>query len=208
MTVIQDTAGPGAVNRQAGIRVVLLDRDGTIIEDPGYLADPAGVRLLPGAAAGLGRLAAAGIRLVIITNQSGIGRGLLTEHQVAAVHRRLREELERAGISIAGIYHCPHRPEDGCDCRKPARGLVDRAAAELGFRTDETIVVGDKGSDLGLAEALGVPGILVLTGAGRAALEANATLPRYVAADLVEAANVIITDLRPERSEGPAPPCT
>ncbi|MDH4132545.1 MAG: HAD-IIIA family hydrolase [Gemmatimonadota bacterium] len=195
------------VNRQAASRVVLLDRDGTIIEDPGYLADPDGVRFLPGAVAGLRRLGAAGFRLVVVTNQSGVGRGLVTEEQVAAVHARLRAELEQSGVHLAGVYYCPHRPDEGCGCRKPATGLATRAAAELGFPIADAIVVGDKASDLQLARALGVPSILVLTGEGRATAEAHPGLADYVVADLVEAAGVI-TWFRSERSEEPAPPCT
>jgi len=184
------TAQLDRVNRQADARVVLLDRDGTIIEDPGYLADPGGVRFLPRAIEGLRRLGAAGFRLVVITNQSGIGRGFVTEEQVAAVHARMRGELQRSGVDLAGFYHCPHHPDDACDCRKPAAGLVERAAAELGFRPDETIVVGDKASDIGLARALGVPSFLVLTGEGRATAEAHPGLADYVVADLTEVARI------------------
>ena len=201
------TGGMGRVNRQARPGVVLLDRDGTIMEDPGYLGDPELIRFLPGAREGLRRLAAAGLRLVVITNQSGIGRGVLTGLQVAAVHQRLREDLTRSGVALAGIYHCPHRPEDGCGCRKPATGLVDRAAFELCFSPSETVVVGDKESDIGLARALGVPSFLVLTGEGGATAAAHPGLADYVVADLVEASR-IITNLRPERSEGPALPAT
>ena len=193
------------VNRQARPGTVLLDRDGTIIEDPGYLGDPELIRFLPGAKAGLRRLAAAGLRLVVITNQSGIGRGVLTEQQVAAVNARLREKLTRSGVTLAGIYHCPHGPEDGCGCRKPATGLADRAAAELDFKGSDTVVVGDKASDIGLARALGVPGILVLTGAGSTALEADPTLADYVVKDLTGAADVI-TSLRQPAIHDPRQP--
>jgi len=189
------TGETNRVNRQARPGVVLLDRDGTIIDDPGYLDDPENLRLLPGAVEGMRRLSAAGLRLVVITNQSGIGRGVLTERQVASVHQRLREELTRSGVSLAGVYHCPHRPEDGCGCRKPARGLVDRAAADLSFSPSETVVVGDKASDIGLAHALGVPGILVMTGAGTSTREAHPDLADYVVEDLT-AASELITSLR------------
>jgi D-glycero-D-manno-heptose 1,7-bisphosphate phosphatase len=182
---------PGRVNRQARPGVVLLDRDGTIIEDPGYLDDPGRLQFLPGAVEGLRQLAAGGFRLVVITNQSGIGRGALTEQQVADVHQRLREELTRSGVALAGIYHCPHRPGDGCSCRKPATGLVDRAAAELGFPRSESVVVGDKASDIGLARALGVPAFLVLTGEGRATAAAQPGRADYVVGDLTEVARIM-----------------
>ena len=111
---------------------ILLDRDGTIIVDRHYLSNPAEVELLPGAVAGLRRLADAGFALVVVSNQSGVARGLLTEADVAAVNARTAALLANEGIQIAGWYYCPHGPEAGCDCRKPAAGMAERAAAELG----------------------------------------------------------------------------
>lgn len=146
---------------------VLLDRDGTIIVEKEYLADPAGVELLAGAAAGLRALCALGCRLAVVTNQSGVGRGYYTLEDMHAVNRRMMELLEREGVALDGIYFCPHAPESGCACRKPLPGLGLQAARELGFDPRDAVIIGDKRADLGLARALGARGILVRTGYGR-----------------------------------------
>ena len=168
----------------------LLDRDGTLIVERDYLSDPEGVELLPGAAAGLRRMREMGLALVVVTNQSGVGRGYFTEASLRAVHERMESLLAREGVRLDGIYHCPHAPDDGCDCRKPATGLAERAARELGFALARSAVIGDKGSDVALARALGVPAVLVTTGYGARELAAGAE-PDAVAADLLEAATAL-----------------
>ncbi|MEG6552093.1 HAD-IIIA family hydrolase, partial [Desulfocurvibacter africanus] len=114
-------------------RYVVLDRDGTIIVDKHYLADPEGVELLPGAVEGLARLAGAGLGLVVATNQSGIGRGYFGEEDLHLVNARLSEVLAEHGVHIERYYFCPHGPEADCACRKPCTGLLDQAARELGL---------------------------------------------------------------------------
>lgn len=173
------------------IEAVLLDRDGTLIVDRTYLSDPAGVEFLPGAIAGLRRLQHAGIRRVIVSNQSGIGRGLLSHSQVAAVHDRLRALLVDEGLTLDGIYYCPHAPGEGCICRKPGTGLAKEAAVRLGFDLTRTLVVGDTDADLGLADRLGVTGILVLTGSGPATLEAGNARLQFAVSGLDEMARII-----------------
>ena len=168
----------------------LLDRDGTLIVERDYLADPEGVELLPGAAEGLRRMRGLGLALVVVTNQSGVGRGYFSETTLRAVHERMESLLAREGVRLDGIYYCPHAPDDGCDCRKPATGLADRAARELGFALHRSAVVGDKGSDVALARALGVPAVLVGTGYGQRELAAGVQADA-VAADLVEAATAL-----------------
>ena len=145
---------------------ILLDRDGTVIVEKSYLADPAGVELAPGAGAGLRRLAAAGFTLVVVSNQSGIARGFMTDADVAAVNARTAELLRAEGVEIAGWYHCPHGPEASCACRKPAPGLAHQAARDLGLDLRRSVVIGDKPSDIGLGDAVGAGGVLVLTGHG------------------------------------------
>lgn len=145
---------------------VFLDRDGTVIVERHYLNDPAGVTLESGAVDGLLRFAAAGVPLVIVTNQAGIGRGFYTEADYAQVTRRLVELLAAEGIALAGIYHCPHAPAAGCRCRKPAPAMVERAAAELGLAPERAVVIGDKAADIGLAHAVGASAVLVTTGYG------------------------------------------
>ncbi len=168
-------------------RFALLDRDGTIMVDRHYLADPAGVELLPGAIEGLRRLRALGLGLAIITNQSGLARGLMTSEQARAVQQRLRELLAAGGVTLDGIYVCPHAPEDQCACRKPAVGLVKQAAAELGFDPAAAFVIGDKASDIGLARNLGAVGILVRTGEGLETEKSGACEPDAVVGNLAEA---------------------
>lgn len=172
--------------------VILLDRDGTIIVERHYLADPGGVELLPHAAAGLRRLVEGGYRLVVVTNQSGIARGKFTPAQLAAVHCRLEELLAAEGIELAGIYVCPHSPSDGCGCRKPGVALVDAAQRELGFRREECFVIGDKRSDVELGHAIGGRSVLVRTGYGHQATFGNSAGPDYVADDLWDAAEWIV----------------
>ena len=170
---------------------VLLDRDGTVIVEKNYLADPAGVELEPAAAAGLRRLAAAGFALVVVSNQSGVARGLMTEADVAAVNARADTLLRTEGVEIAGWYHCPHGPDAQCSCRKPAPGLAHRAAHELGLDLSRSVVIGDKPSDIGLADAIGAGGVLVLTGHGPHAADWARSSRVSVAADLGAAAVLI-----------------
>lgn len=139
------------------IEAVLCDRDGTLVDDIPYNGDPARVVPLPGVAAGLARLRAAGVRLAIVSNQSGVARKLLTSRQVEAVNERVVELLGPFGA----VEWCPHAPGDGCLCRKPAPGLVQRAARALGVRVDRCAVVGDIGADVEAARAAGALGVLV-----------------------------------------------
>lgn len=170
-------------------RTVFLDRDGTILEDRGYLADPDGVVFLPGAASGLRRLQAAGIALVVVSNQSGVARGMISPAALAAVEERFRSLLAAEGVALAGSYYCPHRAEDGCDCRKPRAGLARRAAAELGLDLGHCMVVGDKRADIGLARELGATAVLVRTGEGVTSLAAGAS-PDVVVNGLDELADL------------------
>jgi D-glycero-D-manno-heptose 1,7-bisphosphate phosphatase len=142
---------------------VLLDRDGTLVVDVPYNGDPERVSPMPGARAALDRLRAAGVRLAVVSNQSGIARGIVTEDEVAAVNRRVEELLGPLGPFLT----CPHGPDDGCGCRKPAPGLVLEACERLGVAPGEAAVVGDIGSDVEAAAAAGARGVLVPTAATR-----------------------------------------
>jgi D-glycero-D-manno-heptose 1,7-bisphosphate phosphatase len=145
----------------AGRAAVFLDRDGTLIEDPGYLADPAGVRVRPGVPEALRRLESAGFLLVVVTNQSGIGRGLHTEADYRAVNEAMFAAL---GVRFAGAYHCPHEPGDGCDCRKPAPGMLIAAAREHGIDLAASYLIGDAVTDAKAAIAAGCAPILLGSG--------------------------------------------
>ncbi len=138
---------------------VLLDRDGTLIHDVPYNGDPSKVVPMPGAREALDRLREAGVRLAVVSNQSGVGRGLVTLEEVEAVNRRIEELLGPLGPWLV----CPHRPNEGCGCRKPRAGLVVRAAETLGVDPRRCAVVGDVGSDVEAAHAAGARAVLVPT---------------------------------------------
>jgi HAD superfamily hydrolase (TIGR01662 family) len=158
--------------------VVLFDRDGTLVHDVPYNGDPDAVRPVAQAGEVLARLRAAGIRVALVTNQSGIGRGLIDPADVDAVNERLAELIG----PWDGCYVCPHAPDDGCDCRKPGPELVRRACADLGADPARVVMVGDIGADVDAARAAGAHGILVPTAATRL--------------DEVAAAPVVVPDLR------------
>jgi D-glycero-D-manno-heptose 1,7-bisphosphate phosphatase len=184
-------------------RFVLLDRDGTIIVEKDYLSDPDDVELVAGAAEALRRLASLGLGLVVVTNQSGIGRGYFDMAQLDRIHGRLREQLAREGVRLDGIYSCPHHPDAGCGCRKPGTGLVERAAAIHGFDPRASFVVGDLASDLGLGRALGATTLLVRTGHGARTEAADAVDADLVVDDLGAAAERIEALLRARDPEDP-----
>ncbi len=190
---------------------VFVDRDGTLNREVHYLRRVADLRLLPGTAAAIRRLNAAGFAVVVVTNQSGVARGLIAPATLTAIHHELERRLTAAGARLAGIYFCPHHPEAGpspirCRCRKPAPGLIRRAARELGLDLGRSYCVGDSTVDLGLAAATRTRGVLVLTGHGRrtaASLDPDLpparkrpAPPAHVAANFRAAAEWIIDDAR------------
>jgi D-glycero-D-manno-heptose 1,7-bisphosphate phosphatase len=152
---------------------VFLDRDGTLIEDVGYLDRLDRIAFFPWTVDAIRALNRAGLAVVVITNQSGIARGLFTEAFVEETHRHLSARLAAGGARVDAYYYCPHHP-DGvveayrhrCDCRKPAGGMVNQAARDLSLDPARSFVVGDKWLDVGLARAVGARGILVRTGTG------------------------------------------
>jgi D-glycero-D-manno-heptose 1,7-bisphosphate phosphatase len=175
-----------------------LDRDGTIIEEVGYLKDPSQVRLIPGAAEGILRLNEAGVPVVVVTNQSGVGRGYFPEAAVERVHAEVARQLAARGARWDAVYYCPHHPDERCDCRKPAPGMFRRAAAEHALDLPRSFVVGDKVSDLKAGVQLGCRTVLVLTGygveEGERGREAGFT-PYHIALDLADAAEWILRRL-------------
>jgi D-glycero-D-manno-heptose 1,7-bisphosphate phosphatase len=174
---------------------VFLDRDGTLNEDAGYLHDPARLVLFPGVADAVRRLNEAGIPVFLVTNQSGIGRGYYAAEDMEALHLELARLLAAAGAQLDDIYHCPHTPDAGCPCRKPAPGLLLQAAADHGLDLAASFMIGDKLSDLQAGERAGCRVILVLTGDGRRTQEdvrRMALSPDFVAEDLSEAASWIL----------------
>ncbi len=155
-------------------RVALIDRDGTIIVDKVYLRDPDGIEFAPGAIEGLRLLRDAGFALVLITNQSGIARGYFDAARLEQIHDRLQSMLAAEGLRLEAIYICPHGPDDGCDCRKPAPGMVKSAMRDLGFGPDQAVLIGDSDADMGAAAAAGVTGLRVASAGKSAAIGAAA----------------------------------
>ncbi len=175
---------------------VFLDRDGTVIVEKHYLHEPEGVELLPGAAEGMRRMAELGLKLVLVSNQSGVGRGYFGRDAVERVHGRLIELLAAQGVRLDALYICPHAPaKDGagepCGCRKPLPGLIERASRELGLDPTRSFVIGDKPCDVDLGLVVNATTFLVTTGYGAAHAEAGDCRPHHVAAGLLEAAGII-----------------
>jgi heptosyltransferase-2 len=177
---------------------VFLDRDGTTNRDTGYIKTPDELQIFPGAVEAVARLKQAGARVVMITNQSGVGRGLFSTEMLAAIHARLRAVFEAGGAPFDGLYYCPHHPDDGCACRKPGTAMVERAVADLGLDLSHAYVLGDQRRDVDLARRIGAKGILVTTGpTSTQALEElrqEGVGPDYVATDLGQAVTWLFAD--------------
>lgn len=174
-----------------GKKYILLDRDGTIIYDKHYLSDPAGVELLPGAIEGLHKMVEMGFGLAVLTNQSGVGRGYYDEASVHACNGRMEDLLKPHGIEFDGIFFCPHTPDEACNCRKPAPGLMEQAAEALSFDPRESFMIGDKEADMGVGRNTGATTILVRTGKGEAHEERCKDIADHVADDLRGVAEII-----------------
>lgn len=178
-------------------KAVFLDRDGTLIEDPGYLADPAGVKLMPGAADALSSLADAGYRLVVVTNQSGVARGLLSEETLRAVHDELRRQLITEGVRLDGVYDCPYHPQApiaryraDSDLRKPRPGMLLQAARELDLDLPASWMIGDSGRDIEAGRRAGCRTIRLPAGGPDA--PGGDVQADYTAPDLPSAARLIL----------------
>ena len=173
---------------------VFLDRDGTINRDVDHLSDPEQLELLPGAAAGLRRLSKAGCPLVVVSNQSPIGRGWFDEDRLREINARLADMLAVEGVSIAGWFWCPHLPDAGCECRKPSPGLFFRAQRELGVILEGSWIIGDRLSDMQAGRQAGARTILVATwyGQGEPEMPERATCVDHFVPTLGEAADIIL----------------
>ena len=180
---------------------VILDRDGTINEDTGYISDPGALRLIEGAAAAIKSLNMEDVKVIIISNQSGVARGYFSRADVRAVNDRLRGLLKGGGAGIDAFYFCPHHPDEGCGCRKPRPGLIRKAAVEHSIDLCNSYVVGDKATDIGLARNTGAKGILVLTGQGTSESGKLKAAPHLIARDIKEAVRWILDDLRRSRNK-------
>jgi len=177
---------------------VFLDRDGTLNYDPGYLKIAADLKLLPGVGPALARLKRAGARLVVVTNQSGVGRGMITLKDLEAIHARLQGLLEQEQAALDAIYFCPHHPNDGCHCRKPNAGMVERAVSELQLDLRRSYMIGDHARDIQLAQRVGAKAILITSGSvdqqALDRLQAEQVMPDTVAKSMAEAVDWILAD--------------
>jgi histidinol-phosphate phosphatase family protein len=177
-------------------RALFLDRDGTLNVEKDFISSPDEVELIPGAATGLFLAATYGFKLFVISNQSGVARGRMTEADVGRVNQRLVELLGREGVHLDGIEYCPHYPSlsGPCDCRKPQRGMVDRVLQRCDIDLSRSFVIGDRALDAELAFNVGAKAIMVMTGYG--VLEVNTVSPDrkpdYVASDLLSAVQWIL----------------
>jgi len=165
---------------------LFLDRDGTVIVEKHYLSTPEGVELIPGVADALKQAKAAGYVIVIVTNQAGIGRGIYTVSDYDAVARKVIELLTLEGVVVDGTYYCPHHPDSGCDCRKPAPGMIECAIADLGIDAGQSVMIGDRETDILAGKHAGV-GKTILVKTGYGVHEADTTSADYVADDVYDA---------------------
>jgi histidinol-phosphate phosphatase family protein len=179
-------------------RAVFLDRDGTLIVDKNYLSDPTGVVLFDRTIESLIRMMQLSLSLVVVSNQSGVGRGYFSMKDVDAVNSRIDSLLRQDGIEIAGWYVCPHAPDEKCSCRKPKPGMIEAASQDLGLDPSRSYVIGDKRADIDLALAVGACGILVTTGYGANDTEYARSIGAPVCADLLAASELIALYSPPE----------
>jgi D-glycero-D-manno-heptose 1,7-bisphosphate phosphatase len=207
-TRIREVTEPAFSNPQSAIRnpqsphAIFIDRDGTLNEDIGYVSSPDRLVLYPWAAEAVRLINESGVKAFVITNQSGIARGMYTEDDLDRIHSRMIEELARDGARIDGVYYCPHHPEVGdaryrviCDCRKPRTGMVEAASREHNIVLSLSFIIGDKASDIELAANAGAFGVLVMTGYGRETLahpDRFPCKPAIIAENLLDAVKQIL----------------
>ena len=180
---------------------VFMDRDGTICEEVGFLDDLSKLRLINGSAEAIRMINKSRMKAVVVSNQSGVGRGIFTEDFVKNVHENLKEILRKEDAFLDGIYYCPHLPEAGCKCRKPETGMMQRASEDLDIDLAKSYMVGDKAIDIEFAHKAGAKGVMVRTGYGMEELNkftvhsSQFTVkPDYVADNLLEAVKWILKD--------------
>ncbi len=175
---------------------VFLDRDGTLAEEVGYLNHVSRFRMFPFVAAAIRRLNEAKYLAIVITNQSGVGRGYFPDSLIHAVHELMTEQLAKEGAHIDALYYCPHKGDDACACRKPKPGMLERAAREHGLDLRRSFVVGDRYGDIQLAHRVGARAIMVRTGYGEGEIQWHSAQwpapPDFIAENLADAADWIL----------------
>lgn len=180
-------------------KAVFLDRDGTIVEDIGYINSPKDLALIPGAVDAIRMLNEAGYKVVVITNQAGVARGLVTEDMLQTIDKTLHKYILSGGAHLDAIYYCPHHPEYGfypykqaCECRKPHPGLIKKAEKDLKIDLSQSYMIGDKATDVEAGSRAGTKTIFVLTGKGMKEREKLNGKPDHVADNLLEAIQWIL----------------
>jgi histidinol-phosphate phosphatase family protein len=173
-------------------KAVFVDRDDTVNRDVPYCRHPDDFMLLPGVARGIKSLNKVGLKVVLITNQSGIARGYFTDEILASIHKKMANDLAEQGAHIDAIYYCPHHPDDNCDCRKPKPKLIYQAVAELHIDLSQSFVIGDRLMDIELATTVGCKGVIVPSGQGKEELKASTIIPDYVAPDFESAVQWVL----------------
>lgn len=178
---------------------VFLDRDGTIIEDTDYISSPAQIKFIPGAVEAVKMLKNAGYKIIIISNQSGVARGLITEDMLQTIDKLIHRTILNGGGHVDGSYYCPHHPEHGvypykqsCECRKPHTGLIKRAVKEHDIDLSKSFMVGDHSTDIETARRAGIPSVFVMTGHGKEEKEKLKSQPDHFAPDLLSAVKWIL----------------
>lgn len=174
-------------------RAVFIDRDDTLCKDVHYCRRPEDLKLLPGAGEAVSRLNKAGFLVVVITNQSGIARGIITEEDLHRIHEKMKKDLVLHGAHVDRIYYCPHHPDDGCACRKPGTLLIERAVEDLDIQLEDSYMVGDRLFDMEMARRTGTTAVLVLPPERLGETEEAEAISSYVAPDLEEAVGWILS---------------
>ncbi|MFH1386439.1 MAG: D-glycero-beta-D-manno-heptose 1,7-bisphosphate 7-phosphatase [bacterium] len=182
---------------------VFLDRDGTIIEDTGYIKSPKEIKFIPGAIEAIKQLQLAGYKIIIISNQAGVARGYYSEDMLQTIDKTVHRLVLHGGAHIDASYYCPHHPEHGvypykqeCDCRKPFPGLIKKAEKDLKLDLSRSFMVGDKTTDIEAGQKAGVKTVMVLTGRGKEEQNMVANKPNYLADDLEAAAAWILKEAK------------
>ncbi|KPJ69609.1 hypothetical protein AMJ44_03125 [candidate division WOR-1 bacterium DG_54_3] len=180
-------------------KAVFLDRDGTIVEDVGYMNTPEQIKFIPGAIEAIKMLNEGGYKVVIISNQAGVARGLITEDMLQTIDKTLHKWILHGGAHLDGIYYCPHHPEHGvypykqvCECRKPHPGLIKRAHRDLNINLSQSYMIGDKASDVQAGKNAGTKTVFVTSGRGKEEKEKLKIKPDHVADNLLEAVKWVL----------------
>lgn len=180
-----------------GVPAIFMDRDGTVSEEVGYMYDAGLFRLFPWTGEAIQKINQSGMKSVLITNQSGVGRGYFTESTLQQVHAVLQRGLEQWEARLDAIYYCPHAPETDCECRKPKPGMILRAAQDLDIDLPRSFMIGDRYLDVRAAEAAGIRSILVRSGDGASEVAKYSgqpvPQPTFVADNLLHAVNAILS---------------